>query len=166
LGNSSGGDDGVGLRLAELLLKSNMRNVAVLGLQPDLSLSHANVARAAHVVFLDATDFGAQPGAVTFLDAARIESRFPQLSTHRIALSTIARLLLNRGIAGVWLMGIQPGSLCPRRGLTPAVQTTVELLAHLIVRCFTRRPSGMTMARIQPPQDACESMSTVETSPS
>jgi hydrogenase 3 maturation protease len=136
LGNPDGGDDAAGLRLAHALQTHLVPNVVTAGLHPDRWIAHADFPPRTQVVFLDAAEFGGQPGAVTWLDATQIQTRFPQISTHRIALSTIARLLLDRHASAVWLLGIQPASLRPGTQLTPAVQFTLELLERLILRHF------------------------------
>lgn len=140
LGNPVGGDDAAGVRLAESLISANVPHVVVAGLQPELAVAEARIARPEHVVFLDATEFGANPGAVTFLDAARIQSRFPQISTHRLSLSTLSRMLLAEGVVGVWLLGIQPASLRSAHALTPTVQLTVNVLSRLILDCLISKP--------------------------
>jgi hydrogenase maturation protease len=139
LGNPDAGDDAAGLRLAEALQTKNIPGVAMANLRPEQWIAHADLPPGAHLIFLDAADFSAQPGAVAFFDAAQIQARFPQISTHRIALSTLARLLFDRGAAGVWLLGIQPASLRLGQSLSPAVQFTVELLERLILRRFGSR---------------------------
>jgi hydrogenase maturation protease len=136
LGNTDGGDDAAGLRLAQTLQAAHVPGVSVAGLRPEQWIAHAAFPRDTHLVFLDAAEFSAQPGAVAFLDATQIQARFPQISTHRLALSTLARLLFDRGAAGVWLLGIQPVSLRLGPALSPVVQFTVELLGRLIAHHF------------------------------
>jgi hydrogenase maturation protease len=147
LGNPDGGDDAAGLRLADTLRTNHIPGVATAELQPEQWIARTHIPPGAHVVFLDAAEFGAQPGAVTWLDATQIQARFPQISTHRIALSTLARLLLGRNASGVWLLGIQPASLRPGNRLTPAVQSTVELLNRFILQHFGPEPDAATPNR-------------------
>lgn len=132
LGNADGGDDAAGLRLAESLHHLHLPNVSTAALHPEHWIAHAHIPHSAHVIFLDAADFGAPPGSAALFDAAQIQSRYPQISTHRIALSTLARLMVDRGAAGVWLLAIQPVSL-QSGGLSPVVQLTIDLLARIIV---------------------------------
>jgi hydrogenase 3 maturation protease len=141
LGNTDAGDDAAGVRLAESLQSRNIPAVETPGLHPERWIAHAQIPQGGHVIFLDAADFDAQPGAVALFDVAQIHARFPQISTHRIALSTLARILLDRGAGGVWLLGIQPASLRLGQALSPAVQFTVELLERLIFRHFGERPA-------------------------
>ena len=105
LGNPDGGDDAAGLRLADTLRTNHLPAVAKAELHPEQWIARTQIPTGAHIVFLDAAEFGATPGAVTWLDATQIQARFPQISTHRIALSTLARLLLARNASGVWVPG-------------------------------------------------------------
>jgi hypothetical protein len=69
---------------------------------------------------------------VLLLDAAEAESRFPQLSTHKLSLGTLARLLEAEGGGRVLLLGIQAARLTPGAGLSAPVETTVQLLVDLL----------------------------------
>jgi hydrogenase maturation protease len=82
-------------------------------------------------VFLDAVDYGGAPGSAVLLGAAEIAQRFPQVSTHRISLGTLARVIESRGRTKVWLLGVQPESLRPGTTLTRTVQRTREMLVAL-----------------------------------
>lgn len=106
--------------------------VVLAGLEPERHLSQLADGRFDHVVFLDAVDCGAEPGAVALLNASEMASRFPQVSTHRISLGLLARLIEAEGRTRVWLLGIQPGTL--RRGdeLSRAVQASVDALVEVV----------------------------------
>ena len=151
LGNPDGGDDAAGLRLAEGLESMHVPGVAFAGLHPEQWISRIEMPRGAHLVFLDAADFGAQPGAVAFLSADEMQARFPQISTHRIALSTLARLVLTRGAAQAWLLGIQPASLRAGQNLSPVVEFTTNLLLRLLVRRFRPGQESSTCFRCPTP---------------
>ena len=84
------------------------------------------------VLFLDAVECGAAPGAVVLLDAAEMASRFPQVSTHRISLGLLAQMIEANGRTRVWLLGVQPASLKPDDRLSSAVAASVECLAGLL----------------------------------
>jgi hydrogenase maturation protease len=84
------------------------------------------------VVFLDAVDFGSEPGAVTLLNAVAMKSRFPQVSTHRLSLGALAQCAEQLSDARVWLLGIQPGSLREGGRLSAAVAATLGLLTRLL----------------------------------
>lgn len=140
LGNFDYGDDGFGVRLAEELLQAGVPDVIVAGTVPDRYLGHAADGGFDHVVFLDAVDFGGAPGSAVFLSASEIAGRFPQISTHKISLGALARWAEASGTTEAWLLGVQPESLKPAETqlaapprLTPAVQTTLEVLRDLLL---------------------------------
>jgi hydrogenase 3 maturation protease len=83
------------------------------------------------VMFLDAVDFGASPGSVALLGADEVSARFPQVSTHKISLGLLARLVEAGGTSKVWLLGVQPESVRPSPGLTPRVQATLQIVWDL-----------------------------------
>ncbi len=172
VGNVDWGDDGFGVRLAEALGKSELRNsksetnpnveirnhhtdadvsdcgfrdcfglrisdfgfasVIVAGTTPERVIGRLAEAGFDHLVFLDAVEFGAAPGSVTFLNAEAIAARFPQVSTHKLSLGLLAKMVEADGLTKVWLLGVQPESLKAGEGLTPAVQRTLEVLRDLL----------------------------------
>ena len=68
------------------------------------------------VLFLDAVEMGAAPGDVVLLDAREIAARFPQVSTHKLSLGTLARLIeADGGATRSCLLGVQPQSVGPGR---------------------------------------------------
>ena len=148
IGNMDRGDDGLGVRLAEAVAANRLSSVdgvapqhlkmeaeerisvMVAGTTPERYLGQVTEAGFDHVVFLDAVEFGGAPGSVIFLNAEEMTARFPQVSTHRISLSVLAKWIEASGPTQTWLLGVQPESLKQRAGLSPVVQTTLELLAE------------------------------------
>jgi hypothetical protein len=66
------------------------------------------------------------------LNAGEIAARFPQVSTHHISLSLLAKWVEADGRASVWLLGTQAESLQRAGSLTPTVETTLETLNELL----------------------------------
>lgn len=85
-----------------------------------------------HVIFLDAADFGAAPGAVVLLDSDEMAARFPQISTHKLSLGLLAKPVESNGRTKAWLLGVQPQSLKPGEQLSPTVNATLQLLLELM----------------------------------
>jgi hydrogenase maturation protease len=139
LGNAAAGDDGFGVRLAEELARAGVPDVIVAGTAPERSVGRAAEGGYDHLVFLDAVDLGAAPGSAVWLDARTIAERFPQVSTHRISLGLLARWIESSGKTRAWLLGVQPQSLRPAGRLTPAVETTFEILREWLVEAFAGR---------------------------
>jgi hydrogenase maturation protease len=132
VGNPDLGDDGAGVRLAERLAARGLPDVLAAGSTPERWLARLARDGYRHVLFLDAVDAGAEPGAVLWADAASAASRFPQLSTHKLSLGTLARLLAADGGPDASLLGIQVARLAPGTGLSPTVETTVRILTDLL----------------------------------
>ena len=138
LGNVASGDDGFGVRLAEVVAArkagSAPEDVCVInaGMMPERFVGAVVKEDFDHVVFLDAVDFNGQPGSAVFLNAGEIAARFPQVSTHKISLGLLARWVEENGRTKAWLLGAQPESLKTTQGLTLTMQKTLEALAELI----------------------------------
>jgi hydrogenase 3 maturation protease len=132
LGNVDSGDDGFGVRLAEKLIEARTPNVVVAGTAPERYLGRVVDERFDHLVFLDTVEFGAAPGSVVFLEAREIYTRFPQISTHKISLSVLARWVEASGTTRAWLLGVQPESLKQVESLAPKVQATLDALCELL----------------------------------
>lgn len=115
------------------------------GTELEREISRLTEADFDHVVFLDAVECSAAPGAVVFLTSAEIAARFPQVSTHKLSLGLLAKLIEASGGARAWLLGVQPQSMQPASNLTPVVQATVEMLVELLteVVCLNRPPATL-----------------------
>ena len=137
LGNTEYGDDGFGVRLAEGLLEAGMQCTIVAGTMPDRFIGRLADQGFDYLVFLDAVEFTGAPGSVIFLDAGEIMARFPQISSHKISLGLLAKWVEDMGVAKACLLGVKPGSL-KGAGLTPVVQTTLEILKDLLTDLWMR----------------------------
>jgi len=130
-------DDGAGVQCAKLLDQAGVRDVFNCGTMPEKQVPAVRDGAYDSIVLLDAVDAGIEPGAVIVCDAREIESRFPQISTHKLSMSVLARLLTDGSASRVWLVGIQPASVAGNRsGLTGEVTVTVGLLARCIEDCM------------------------------
>jgi len=133
VGNPEYGDDAFGVCLAEELLNAGVPDVVVAGNSPDRWVGTMADMKFDHLVFLDAVELGAAPGSVVFLDAAQIEARYPQISTHKISLGVLAKYVESNGVTKAWLLGVQPESLKAGQALTPAVRKTLDVLVELLL---------------------------------
>jgi len=133
LGNVDHGDDGFGVRLAEALANGAPQpSVLIAGTVPERFLGPVAKEGYDHLVFLDAVEFGGAPGAVVFLSADEIGSRCPQISTHKLSLGLLAKMVAADSHTAVWLLGVQPQSLRPGAGLSAPLQATLEALRGLL----------------------------------
>jgi hydrogenase maturation protease len=138
LGNPDYGDDGLGVILSEAIIErlewhgEIADNVINAGTSPERFIESIAEQGFDHLIFLDAVEFGGMAGSVVFLNAHEIADRFPQISTHKISLGLLAKSIENSGTTKAWLLGVQPQSIKTEQGLTPEVQTTLEILEELI----------------------------------
>lgn len=140
LGNIDYGDDGFGVYLAESiasrLARSGKgllgRNVISAGTMPERHISYVTAKSLDNLVFLDAVEFGGEPGSVLLLTAEDTTARFPQISTHKMSIGLLANLINDGKRTRVWLLGVQPVSLKTAGGLTNELQTTLEQLSALL----------------------------------
>jgi hydrogenase 3 maturation protease len=136
IGSEFYGDDAVGIIIAEKLSKVLSTNdrvkITVCGNSPDRVMGMINQEQPDELIFVDAMEFGGSPGDSAFFNSADFESCFPQISTHKISLSLIARMIESTGKTRVWLLGIQPATLKPNSLLSLEVNKTPETILRLI----------------------------------
>ncbi len=160
LGNEDLGDDGVGIRLAEALLACGAARPVILdndsepadtagpawesfiaGSEPEKFIGRLGARDFDSLIFLDALDAGLAPGSLTVLDATQVRSRCPQISTHKIALGTIAVWVEANSRTKVWLLGVQPESLDANRILSATVQASLSALVDILAGLAPRVPA-------------------------
>jgi hydrogenase maturation protease len=146
VGNVERADDGVGVFVAETLAGAGIEDVIVAGTTPERWMTALAAGTYDTVLFVDAVGLDADPGSAVLMDAQEIEARFPQVSTHRISLGTLARLVGSEAGARVLLLGVRPGTLAERRGLTPVVEETARALAAILVTILAEQ-SRVTLDR-------------------
>jgi len=140
MGNTDYGDDGFGAILSEIIaerLKSyreaaGRHEVINARTMPELFINSVVEKGFNHLIFIDAVEFGGAPGSVIFLNSEEMTGRFPQISTHKISPGLMAKWIEACGTTKAWLLGVQPDSLKPAKGLTKDVQTTLEILEEMI----------------------------------
>lgn len=142
IGNPEWGDDGFGVVLAESLKNDGCRDVIVAGPTPESHLGRLREGKYKNVLFLDALDFPGEPGSVIFLNAGQIRSRFPQISTHKISLGTLAAVIETDLGARVWCLGVKPASLGHGPRLSRPVEAVSRTLKDLLMDVFP--PAGGT----------------------
>ncbi len=137
LGNVDCGDDGFGVRLSERLLEGGMQDVVIAGTTPENYVGRTADGGFDRLIFLDAVEFGASPGSVALLNAREICARYPPISTHKISLGVLAKLVRASSRTKVWLLGVQPASVRLGQTLTPTVSATLDLLRMLLLELST-----------------------------
>ena len=139
IGNPDRGDDGFGTRLAEAVRTLGYPDVIVAERTPERYMPQLSRGDFQTVLFLDAVEMGAAPGGVVLLEGREIVARYPQVSTHKLSLGALARLIETEGSTRVFLLGVQPQSLENASGLSEPVRTTLEILRALLAEVL---PAG------------------------
>ena len=132
IGNTDRGDDGFGVRLAEALGEAGVENVLIAGATPENYMTVLEKGQYDSVVFLDAVFSSTEPGSVVLMDAAEIRSVFPQVSTHKYSLGTLAGVIGSATGTRVWLLGVCPASTKMGTPLSGEVKETLSMLIELI----------------------------------
>jgi hydrogenase maturation protease len=138
IGNPDRGDDAFGLRLAEAVRDLGYPDVILAARTPERWIGFLARGEWQTLVFLDAVQMRAEPGDVVFLEGAEIAARYPQVSTHKLSLGTLARLIEAGGSTRVFLLGVQPQTLDHGAELSAPVRATLEILRDLLVQILTR----------------------------
>ena len=133
IGNPDCGDDACGLRLAEAMRERGYPDVILAERSPERWTERLARGGFQTLLFLDAVWMGAAPGDAVFLSAAEIAARYPQVSTHKLSLGTIARLIETRAPTRVFLLGVQPQAVDYGVQLSAPVRATLEVLRDLLV---------------------------------
>jgi hydrogenase maturation protease len=147
VGNPDRRDDGAGIALVKLLEAEGIGSVFTAGTSPERLLPALREGGFSVIVFCDAVDAGLEPGSVILMEARDIIARYPQVSTHKISLGTVAGLLRGENGPEVYLLGIQPETIemQPDAALSTAVEHTLNLLVARIGEAMPavhRNPSG------------------------
>lgn len=135
------GDDAFGPRLAGALAAAGVPNVLLAGTAPERFVGRIATGGFRSVLLLDAVACDAAPGTAVLLDAAEIETRFPQVSTHRFSLGTVGHLLEAHSGTRVHLLGVRPGTLAGD-SLSPPVSETLEALREILTDLLSPARAG------------------------
>ena len=145
IGNPDRGDDAVGLRLAEAVRDLGHPDVILAERAPERWAERLARGGFQAVVFLDAVQMRAAPGDAVFLEGAQIAARYPQVSTHKLSLGMLARLIEAESPTRVFLLGVQPQSLDYGTDLSMPVRTTFEILRDLLAEALTAGTEPLTV---------------------
>lgn len=147
VGNSERADDGVGTFVAESLAAQGLEDVIVAGTTPERWMGTLAAGDYDTVLFVDAVALDAAAGSAVLMDAAEIEGHFPQVSTHRISLGALARLISREAGTRVMLLGVRPETLAEGPGLSEVVGQTARGLAAALAEILAAQPRTALRAR-------------------
>jgi len=138
LGNIDRADDGLGLLVIENLqnqfpdraFSETDRNVESIVL--NLVESHKNIS----FLFIDATDFGGEPGDIRFFSEDQCENIIPAFSTHKVPLTFLMDHIRRQG-GHSGLVAVQPRSLQIFGEITPLIIRAVSDLTIFFSKGLT-----------------------------
>ena len=135
VGSGMRGDDAAGIEVVRGLrykLKSSKVLLIEGGVAPENFTSHIRRFKPSHVIFIDATDFGAEPGEVILAEPEAITGQ--SISTHTLPLSILADYLREQTRAKIMLLGIQPARAQMGAEMSEPIKDTVEKVNEALLR--------------------------------
>lgn len=124
IGNELRGDDGVGIYIGRKLRK------AITTEFPEDCIHKIMDEKPDTILFVDAVDFGGEPGSVIFSELMEVPSA---ISTHRLPLSLLVKLLEEEGVkTKAYILGVQPKSVNIGEGLSPEVKKSADMLLSIL----------------------------------
>jgi len=134
VGETLRGDDGVGIKIIELLDESILRNVLILntGSVPEAYTGKLVEHNSTHVLLLDAANFGGEPGDVKLIDSTRIGGQ--AISTHNLPLTIFISYVEKVLGSKVLLLGVQPKCIGFNTELSPEVAKATQKVAALLTK--------------------------------
>ncbi|MBA7594136.1 MAG: hydrogenase maturation peptidase HycI [Hadesarchaea archaeon] len=135
VGSEMRGDDAAGIEVVRGLrhkLKSSRVLLVEGGVAPESFTSTIRRFKPSHVIFIDATDFGAEPGEVILAEPEAITGQ--SISTHTLPLSILAGYLREQTGAKIILLGIQPARAQMGAEMGEPIKDAVEKVDEALLR--------------------------------
>jgi hydrogenase 3 maturation protease len=134
VGNELAGDDAAGSLVVRSLLQLTTppEDLLILngGHAPESYIGKLEAFVPDLVLIVDATDLGAAPGTISFLDMSRVAGKLP--STHTLSLTVLTHYLQQAVACQVYLLGIQPQTVAFDAPLTPVAFEAVEKVTQFL----------------------------------
>lgn len=139
LGNPDRADDGIGIELVSRLRAHFPEQVFLETEQSVESLVSRFLDKEEidTIVFVDASDFGGVPGEVKFFKAEDTERFVPAISTHKVPITILMRLIQEKGKIPI-LLGVQPVSVEFFRKMSSPVKSTLCMIERAFILFLTR----------------------------
>jgi hydrogenase 3 maturation protease len=135
VGSEMRGDDAVGMEVVRRLrgaLKSPNVLFVESGVAPENFTSQIRRFKPSHVIFIDATDFGAKPGEIVLAEPGAITGQ--SISTHTMPLSILAKYLREQTGAKIVLLGIQPARAQMGAEMSGPVKDSIKRVEEILLR--------------------------------
>lgn len=134
VGNRHRRDDGIGSLIAKRLAGRLSAQAIDAGTVPENYLEKVARSRPDAVLFVDAVDFGGDPGEWRVLDPGALA--LGGLSSHALSLRMAAEYLSARTQAHVALLAVQPADVGAGTELSGKVSQTMEFLEETLVHAL------------------------------
>lgn len=130
VGDSRHGDDGVGPLVVEILESADFKGAIDSGASPELDTWKLREMKPDTVLFVDAADFGGEPGDVSILDTESL--RTEGYDTHRTPLKLTMEYLEQELDCKCLLLAAQPKDVRQGAAMCEDVRRAAETVAHIL----------------------------------
>ena len=130
IGNSLRADDHAGVYITERLDVTDKIKTVNAGEKPELGYDEAIDIKPAKVVFIDAADMGLEAGSFRILYEDTISVR--SMSTHKMPVPLISKLIREETGAEVVICGIQPMTVEHMKEMTEPVKDMCNTIISII----------------------------------
>jgi hydrogenase 3 maturation protease len=132
VGNPMRGDDGVGVKIIELLNDKGMPDVLLLNTEtvPEAFAGKVSEFMPTHILILDAANFHGKPGEVRLITTEQIGGQ--AISTHSLPLNIFISYVKNEVGVESMLLGIQPKRIEFFTEMTDEVREAAEKVAETL----------------------------------
>jgi hydrogenase 3 maturation protease len=137
IGSPLRGDDGVGPYIAAGLSSTERWNVFDAGTNPENIVDAVIALRPCYVLFIDAADFGGEPGQARVIDKEQVSDT--AVSTHMFPLRAVWELVERETNAEIRCVGIQPLDCSFREGLSADVRAAAEKIVGELIHMKHRK---------------------------
>ncbi|MDP8262210.1 MAG: hydrogenase 3 maturation endopeptidase HyCI [Candidatus Ancaeobacter aquaticus] len=130
-GNTFRSDDGVGPYIASFLSNNERIRVIDAGHTPENIIDEAVSLRPDSLIFIDAANFGGEPGEVRVIPEEAIPN--VTMSTHSIPLNVIAKLIESETKAKTTFIGVQIQNIALGETITDPVKRAGDEIVRVIM---------------------------------
>lgn len=133
VGNPIRGDDGVGVKIIEMLEQKKLNNVLLLNTEtvPEAYTGAVTDYQPTHVLILDAANFNGKPGEAQLIPVEKIGGT--AVSTHSLPLTIFASYIQKTLNTKVTLLGVQPKIIDFGAEISPEVNSAAEEIVEILI---------------------------------
>ncbi len=138
VGNSLRGDDGVGVKIIELLEMKNLPDILLLNTEtvPEAFTDKVTDYKPTHILLLDAANFHGSPGETKLIASDKIGGH--AISTHSLPLNIFISYLEYSTSVKTLLLGIQPRNIDFYSEMTPEVLDAAVKVSEMLYRILKK----------------------------